>query len=89
MNIVKILLVLVLIYLGYKIIKSFQKRKPEETKAFKAGTVPAKGEDLVQDPFCKTYVPMSQAYVKEIQGKNQYFCSQECCNKFMEEKKDN
>jgi YHS domain-containing protein len=46
-----------------------------------------KGEDLVQDPFCKTYVPKSQAYVKEIDGKPHYFCGKECFEKYLTEKK--
>ena len=46
-----------------------------------------KGEDLVQDPFCKTYVPKSQAYVKEIYGKPHYFCGKECFEKYLTEKK--
>jgi YHS domain-containing protein len=48
---------------------------------------PSAGEDLVQDPFCRTYVPKSQAYVREIEGRQQFFCSRECCEKYLSDKK--
>jgi YHS domain-containing protein len=45
------------------------------------------GEDLVEDPHCHTYVPVSQAYRKEIGGKSYYFCSKECYETYVSEKK--
>lgn len=83
MNIVKILAIMVLLYVGYKIVKMFQRQKSQDVKAFPSDASQVKGEDLMQDPFCKTYVPKSQAYVKEIEGQEQYFCSQECCEKYL------
>ena len=44
------------------------------------------GEDLVEDPVCHTYVPLSQAIKKEISGKNYYFCSKQCSEKYLSEK---
>ena len=38
----------------------------KENYQFKAS--PDGGEDLVEDPVCHTYVPMSQAVKKEISG---------------------
>ncbi len=87
MNIVKILAFMILLYVGYRIVKMFQRQKSRDVKAFQADASPVKGEDLMQDPLCKTYVPKSQAYVKEIEGQAQYFCSQECCEKFLSGKK--
>ncbi len=85
-QIIKVLVVLVLFYVGYKIVKMFQRVKSQEFKDCRVDATPSKGEDLVQDPFCRTYVPKSQAYVKEINGRQQYFCSSECCAKYLAEK---
>jgi YHS domain-containing protein len=43
----------------------------------------SRGEDLVEDPFCHTYIPVSQAYKKEISGKAYCFCSKECCDSYI------
>lgn len=43
-----------------------------------------RGEDLVEDPQCHTYVPVSEAYRVRVDGKTLYFCSKECYKKFEE-----
>jgi YHS domain-containing protein len=40
-------------------------------------------EELVQDPVCQCYVPKSQSYTLSFRGKNLFFCSKECYNKYM------
>lgn len=86
MNIIKVLAILVLIYVSYRIVTMFRGMRSPEVRAYRVNETP-KGEDLVQDPFCKTYVPKSQAYVKEIDGKTHCFCSRECFEKYLTEKK--
>jgi len=39
-------------------------------------------EELVQDPYCHTFVAKRKAYPETIHGKKEFFCSQECANKF-------
>lgn len=86
-QIIKVLVILVLFYVGYKIVKMFQRVKSQEVKDYRVDATMSRGEDLVQDPFCRTYVPKSQAYLKEINGRQQYFCSSECCEKYLSGKK--
>jgi YHS domain-containing protein len=45
-----------------------------------------KGEDLVEDPVCHTYVPISTAFKGVIEGKEVYFCSRECYEKQIKRK---
>lgn len=87
MNIVKILVIIVLLYVAYKVVKMFQSGRSEDVQTISKNNAPVNGEDLVQDPFCKTYVPKSQSYIREIEGQETYFCSRECCEKFLTEKK--
>ena len=87
MNIIKILALLVLIYVGYRVVTMLRRGKPREVRGYRVDTVPPAGEDVVQDPFCKIYVPKSQAYHKEIDGRQQHFCSRECYEKYLSEKK--
>jgi len=44
-------------------------------------------EELVQDPYCQTYIPKRTAVKKRIEGKHYYFCNKDCLRKFLEEKK--
>jgi threonine/homoserine/homoserine lactone efflux protein len=53
MNIIKVLAVLVLLYVGYKIVTMFRRVKSQDVKGFRVDAAPPAGEDLVQDPFCK------------------------------------
>lgn len=87
MNIAKVLIVLILIYVGYKVVTLLRRVKSRDTGDDRGYAAPLKGEDLVQDPFCGTYVPQSQSYVKEIDGREKYFCSRECCEKYLSERK--
>ena len=74
---------IILFYLLYKIIKTVQQSKPEKSENYQFKSSAAGGEDLIEDPVCHTYVPLSQAYKKEISGKNYYFCSQQCSDKYV------
>ncbi|MEE9911399.1 MAG: hypothetical protein K4571_06705 [Deltaproteobacteria bacterium] len=84
--IIKLLVILVLLYVGYRVVVMLRRVKSQDVEGRRVDT-PPKGEDLVQDPLCRTYVPKSQAYVKEIDGQDQYFCSSECCEKYLSGKK--
>jgi len=79
---------IILIYVLYKIIKNIGKLKSpvkKENYQFKASS--DGGEDLVEDPVCHTYVPLSQAFKKKISGMDYYFCSKQCSEKYEVEKK--
>jgi YHS domain-containing protein len=72
---------IIVIYLLYRLI-----RKSFPAVGGKAGSAriqtPAAGEELVEDPLCHTYVPLSQALRTEIDGKTVYFCSQKCLEQY-------
>ncbi len=49
------------------------------------GSDDVQGEDLVEDPCCHTYIPVSNARKYLHDGKAVYFCSQECLEKYRSE----
>jgi YHS domain-containing protein len=77
----KLIIGMVLFYLVYKLI-----RKGFPAVGGKPGPAkiknPAAGEELVEDPECHAYVPVSQAFRMEIDGKMVYFCSQKCLEQY-------
>jgi YHS domain-containing protein len=44
-------------------------------------------EELVQDPYCQTYIPRRTAVRKRVGGREHYFCNKECVRKFLDERK--
>ncbi|HLB25885.1 MAG TPA: transcriptional regulator [Nitrospirota bacterium] len=41
------------------------------------------GDEMVQDPECKVYIPVSRAVEKNVGGKTVHFCSEECASKYI------
>jgi len=45
-------------------------------------------EELVQDPYCQTYIPRRTAVRKRIAGRMLYFCNQECLKNYLRRNKN-
>jgi YHS domain-containing protein len=84
--VIRFFIFITLIYLLYKIINAVKQLKSEKNGNYQYKSQSAGGEDLIEDPVCHTYVPLSQAYKKEISGKDYFFCSKQCSDKFTLEK---
>jgi len=70
------LLILILYSVLYYLIKDMpllRKRMSRETQP----------EELVQDPYCQTYIPKRSALKKRIHGQDYYFCNRECLKKYL------
>jgi len=78
----RLIVSVLLIYLLFKIINAVKRQKTVKNENLQYRSSSGQGEDLIEDPVCHTYVPVSQAYKREISGKNYYFCSKECSDKF-------
>jgi len=46
----------------------------------------SRGEEMVKDPQCGTYLPKSDAYPAQIDGRTVYFCSPKCQAAFQNKK---
>jgi len=84
---IRFIIFFAVIYLLYRIVKFLGQAKSVGMKNHKFKSTPIVGEDLVEDPACHTYIPVSQAYKKEIGGKDYYFCCKECCENYVLEKR--
>lgn len=78
----KLILIIVVAYLLYKLIKAWN-----TVQGSSKTNLPTGGEDLVEDPFCHTYVPVSHASRTVIDGKTVYFCSQKCLETYKKQRK--
>lgn len=83
MSPLRIIIIAILVYIGYRLIVGGGKKKTVEHSH---NTQPPKGmsanDILEEDPVCKKLVPRQQAVQYEQKGKTYYFCSKECCKTF-------
>jgi len=74
----RIIILTILGYLLYRVVRVvFSSRK-----TFKRNGNGGPIDEMVQDPFCRTYIPLRDAQKKIINGKEYFFCSRECAEKF-------
>jgi YHS domain-containing protein len=73
----RLIITAILIYLLYKFSIKKEKGYHRENQSpnLEVG-------EMVQDPECKTYIPVDQAHIRVINGKRYYFCSEECAELF-------
>jgi len=80
---IRFLIFLFLAYLLYRLLKGLLTPGKQVGRGPEGGVI----DEMVQDPYCKTYVPRREAVKRTIDGETYYFCSEECASKFESEKK--
>jgi len=80
----RLLVLMGLLYLCYRFLKSWMlKDKSSQKAAFENKT--GKIDDvMVKDPYCEIYFAKKDGVPLNIKGKDVYFCSKECKDKFLE-----
>lgn len=84
----KPVIILLIIFFAIRFLrKSLAKKyqKPAESRGSSAQ--PSKeapsGEEMVLDPVCNSYIPVSTAISSNAGGHIEYFCSEECRERFL------
>jgi YHS domain-containing protein len=83
----RVIVILILLYLIYRLTKSFY---PHMKRGFKEGmgkTDSSILDEMVKDPSCQVYLPKKQAISEKIGSEWHYFCSEECRKKYKEQVK--
>ena len=82
---IKIVFYALMAFIIYQFIRFFQTvnkiRKTPRSQKLPSGA-------MVKDDICNTYLPKEDAIKETSEGKEYYFCSQECRKKFLENKKN-
>jgi len=74
----RLIIIVVALYVLYRVIKGFIRGKPDPVKSPRAEVM----DELVQDPVCEIYVPRSSSVKRTIRGQIYCFCSEECAKRF-------
>ena len=80
----RLLILAGIIYLCYRALKSWmlQAGSPQETVF---DTTASQIDDvMIKDPYCEIYFPAKDGVYLRINGKDLYFCSEECRDKYVE-----
>jgi len=88
--ILRLIVAAILLYLLYRITKRLflpSGKKVKPLPDVKQGG--NKGEELVEDPVCHTYVPLSEAHTLDVEGKTVHFCSMKCLEQYEKQRKNN
>jgi hypothetical protein len=74
---IRLIYLFVIGYLLYRLIKGVVKtsRKYQEKNSDLI-------DDMVQCPFCETYIPRKEAVMKDFKGNVILFCSKDCSERF-------
>ena len=82
----RLLILLGLIYLGYRFLRSWMLKEDSSQKVVfdkKTGEV---DNVMVKDPQCGIYFAKKDGVHLNMNGQDLYFCSQECKDMFLEKK---
>ena len=80
---VRFIILAILAYVLYRLVKGVFSPRVKVHRGSAQGFV----DEMVQDPFCKTYVPRRDSVRRVIQGQEVFFCSDACADKYESEKK--
>ena len=82
---IRLVIIGLLLYLGYRlVISDWRKKKKNGRKEPESSNDPV-SDVLVEDPVCHKLVPMQQAIRLRAAGRKDilYFCSEECCDRYV------
>jgi YHS domain-containing protein len=82
----RLIIIGVLLYILYRLLVGPDKKKSKDRRQAGASSGGSIQDILVEDPVCHTYIPKGQAVRLHYNKKNYYFCSNKCCEKFIEKK---
>ena len=74
----RLVIIIFLAYLLYRLVKGVFGHTTKIYKGSTGGVI----DEMVQDPLCKTYIPKREAIKRVIDGKEIFFCSKECADRF-------
>jgi uncharacterized protein len=74
-----------IIYSFYRFLKNLGRPK----KKSPAGEPARLSGVMVKDETCQTYLPKSEALREVVEGREMFFCSQDCRRKYLDERRRN
>jgi len=84
--VLRFVILAILVFIAYRLlVGSLKGRRDVEKKAVPPESDAKVSDVLVEDPVCHTLVPRQQAIHLQHKGEIIYFCSEKCCNIFIQQ----
>ncbi|MBE0595785.1 MAG: YHS domain-containing protein [Desulfuromonadales bacterium] len=80
---IRLLIFCLLVFFVYKIFRALLRSLPHGQGNSLPPEKTQRGEDMVQDPQCGTYVPRGDALTASVRGQRHHFCSAKCRDDFL------
>jgi len=84
----RLLIIGLLIYLGYRAVRSLVDSSGLNDRSVSAKDVGKIDDVMIKDPYCRVYFPQKEGVHLREGGKDLYFCSDDCRDKYLDEKGD-
>jgi YHS domain-containing protein len=78
----RLLIILFAGYLGYRYLKSRIISHTASSRQFQGRGDTGIDDVMVKDPYCEAYFPKRNGVSMTLEGREFYFCSKECRDKF-------
>jgi uncharacterized protein len=82
-SLVFFILLLILYYAVRTVIRSALSAYQADDQPRQRSSRELPGEEMVQDPNCRTYVVKGRAVSRRIDGETAYFCSSTCADEYV------
>jgi len=79
----KLLILIGVFYLIWRALKSWMSQNTASEKAIFGKPTDEIDDIMVKDPFCEVYFPKRNGFSLKADGKELYFCSTQCRDKFI------
>ncbi len=84
----KLLILLAIVYLGYKALKYWMLQNTAMGKTVSQKATREIDDIMVKDPFCEVHFPKRNGVYLRMEGKDLYFCSMRCRDGFVQQKNE-
>ena len=81
---IRIIILLVIGYVAYRALKSWMFPGESTTKSVSGRPAGEIDDVMIKDPFCEAYFPKRNAVHLNFGGKDLYFCSVQCKDKYVD-----
>ena len=78
----RLLILIFFAYIAYRLVRKYIAAPTQNRESSAEGGAI---DEMVQDPACKTYIPKRTALKRVVAGREYFFCSRECAEKFERE----
>ena len=80
---IKLLFFVIIGYILFRLLRTVFGSNRELKRTREGGVI----DEMVQDPYCETYIPKRESVKRVVGGEQHFFCSRECADKFEAERK--